>query len=316
MLLGNPSSRCLRRLAGSRRPWPRPAIDDAREDRWAQEVVPGIVVGDAVWLATPSRAKVLAIFAVAGGRPKGGVILIHGLGVHPDFGDDRRPACASGRRGLCDLVGPDAGARRRGAARGAYSIALPAAARADRRRRSPSFERGNIAPDRGRLAQLRRIDGGRVISRDPERRASTRGSRSGCSTDLTKWIHREPPPRFVAASDSRRSPRRRRSGRGGCRATDARATLTIDGADHYFEDAAEGARGCGRSLSRSHLRRGVAFFLFFFFFFFFKKKKKKNLRSCMTRRSISIIVLAARRTREPVAHREPRRHPGARSRPG
>jgi predicted alpha/beta-hydrolase family hydrolase len=60
--------------------------DDAREDRWAQEVVPGIVVGDAVFLVTPSRAKVLAILTMPAGAPRGGVILIHGMGVHPDFG--------------------------------------------------------------------------------------------------------------------------------------------------------------------------------------------------------------------------------------
>lgn len=64
----------------------QPMIDYAREDRWAQEVVPSIVVGDAVWLATPSRAKVLAILTMPPGAPKGGVIVVHGLGVHPDFG--------------------------------------------------------------------------------------------------------------------------------------------------------------------------------------------------------------------------------------
>lgn len=63
-----------------------PAIDYAREDRWAQEVVPSIVVGDAVWLATPARSRVLAILAEPAGAPKGGVVLVHGLGVHPDFG--------------------------------------------------------------------------------------------------------------------------------------------------------------------------------------------------------------------------------------
>jgi pimeloyl-ACP methyl ester carboxylesterase len=64
----------------------QPAIDYARENRWAQEVVASIVVGDAVWLATPLRAKVLAILALPSGVPKGGVVVIHGLGVHPDFG--------------------------------------------------------------------------------------------------------------------------------------------------------------------------------------------------------------------------------------
>lgn len=64
----------------------QPVIDYLREDRWAQEVVPGIVEGDAVWLATFARPKVLAILATPVGTPKGGVIVIHGLGVHPDFG--------------------------------------------------------------------------------------------------------------------------------------------------------------------------------------------------------------------------------------
>jgi len=64
----------------------QPAIDDARETRWAQEIIPSIVVGDVVWLATPARAKVLAILTEPAGAPKGGVIVIHGLGVHPDFG--------------------------------------------------------------------------------------------------------------------------------------------------------------------------------------------------------------------------------------
>jgi hypothetical protein len=37
---------------------PQPAIDFAREDRWAQEVVPSLVVGDAIFLATPARRKI------------------------------------------------------------------------------------------------------------------------------------------------------------------------------------------------------------------------------------------------------------------
>ena len=31
--------------------------DDAREDRWAQQVVPQVVVGDVVWLSTPQRTR-------------------------------------------------------------------------------------------------------------------------------------------------------------------------------------------------------------------------------------------------------------------
>ena len=59
--------------------------DDAREDRWAQQVVPQVVVGDVVWLSTPQRARVLALFTDAQPR-KGGVIIVHGFGVHPDWG--------------------------------------------------------------------------------------------------------------------------------------------------------------------------------------------------------------------------------------
>ncbi len=60
--------------------------DVAREDRWAQEVVPQIVVGDVVWLATAQRARVLAIYTEATGAANGGVVIVHGAGVHPDWG--------------------------------------------------------------------------------------------------------------------------------------------------------------------------------------------------------------------------------------
>jgi hypothetical protein len=63
--------------------------DYAREQRWADEIVPAIVVGDPVWLSTPSRARVLAVLTEAA-QPKGGVIgsaiVLHGAGVHPDWG--------------------------------------------------------------------------------------------------------------------------------------------------------------------------------------------------------------------------------------
>jgi alpha/beta superfamily hydrolase len=62
------------------------AADYEREERWAQEVVPSIVVGDAVWIATPSRAKVLAILTEPPASSKGGIVIVHGLGVHPDWG--------------------------------------------------------------------------------------------------------------------------------------------------------------------------------------------------------------------------------------
>lgn len=73
------------------------AADYAREDRWAQEIVPSLVVGDAVWLATPARPKVLALYTEPSGRSKAGVVIVHGLGVHPDFG-----VVGSLRAGLAD----------------------------------------------------------------------------------------------------------------------------------------------------------------------------------------------------------------------
>ena len=63
--------------------------DYAREDRWAQEVVPSVVTGDAVYLDTPSHARVLALFAEperVTGSTKGAAVIVHGLGLHPDWG--------------------------------------------------------------------------------------------------------------------------------------------------------------------------------------------------------------------------------------
>lgn len=59
--------------------------DDARESRWADEVVPQVVVGDPVWLRTPHRARVLALYARPAAQVDGAVIVVHGLGVHPDW---------------------------------------------------------------------------------------------------------------------------------------------------------------------------------------------------------------------------------------
>ncbi|MBY0265736.1 MAG: alpha/beta hydrolase family protein [Burkholderiales bacterium] len=59
--------------------------DYAREQRWADEITPTILVGDPVQLALPSGRKFLGIHTP---NPKAqtGVILVHGLGVHPDWG--------------------------------------------------------------------------------------------------------------------------------------------------------------------------------------------------------------------------------------
>lgn len=58
--------------------------DFAREQRWADEIVPGLVLGDAVRLETASKRNFLGIFADAA-NSRGAIILMHGSGVHPDF---------------------------------------------------------------------------------------------------------------------------------------------------------------------------------------------------------------------------------------
>jgi pimeloyl-ACP methyl ester carboxylesterase len=59
--------------------------DYGREKRLANEIVPGIVVGDAMWIALKSGRTFLAIYTP---NPKAasGVIVVHGLGLHPDWG--------------------------------------------------------------------------------------------------------------------------------------------------------------------------------------------------------------------------------------
>ncbi len=59
--------------------------DYAREQRWADEITPAILVGDPVLLALPSGRKFLGIYA-PNSKAQAGVIVVHGLGVHPDWG--------------------------------------------------------------------------------------------------------------------------------------------------------------------------------------------------------------------------------------
>ena len=61
------------------------AQDYEREARWAREIVPGVVVGDAVWLPGPGSRPFLGLLAESA-HPKALVLLVHGIGVHPDHG--------------------------------------------------------------------------------------------------------------------------------------------------------------------------------------------------------------------------------------
>jgi dienelactone hydrolase len=60
--------------------------DDARERRWAEEILPTLFVGDPVWLEAPGAGRrFLAIFTEPR-KPRGAIVLVHGLGVNPDYG--------------------------------------------------------------------------------------------------------------------------------------------------------------------------------------------------------------------------------------
>lgn len=60
--------------------------DHAREKKWADEVVPGLVIGDPVFLQMPrGQHKFLTLFTPAPGSQRA-VIVVHGMGIHPDWG--------------------------------------------------------------------------------------------------------------------------------------------------------------------------------------------------------------------------------------
>ena len=61
------------------------APDYAREKRWESEVAPGIVVGDPAYLVQSDGHKFLGIYTEAANASMG-VIVVHGIGIHPDWG--------------------------------------------------------------------------------------------------------------------------------------------------------------------------------------------------------------------------------------
>lgn len=60
------------------------AADYEREKRLADDIVPNVVVGDPVYLEQPNGHKFLTLLTEANGA-KMGVIIVHGMGVHPDW---------------------------------------------------------------------------------------------------------------------------------------------------------------------------------------------------------------------------------------
>jgi pimeloyl-ACP methyl ester carboxylesterase len=60
------------------------AQDYAREKRWADEILPTLMIGDGVWLAQSNGHKFLALYSVAD-KPRAAVIVAHGRGWSPDY---------------------------------------------------------------------------------------------------------------------------------------------------------------------------------------------------------------------------------------
>ena len=67
------------------------AADYAKEKRWADEIIDSILVGDAEWL-TANNKKFLGIYTEnTTAKALGGVIVVHGTGVHPNWTDIVHP---------------------------------------------------------------------------------------------------------------------------------------------------------------------------------------------------------------------------------
>ncbi len=61
------------------------APDYAREKNWSEEILPSVLTGDPVWLELNTGHKFLTLYTEAA-EAKAGVIVVHGMGVHPDWG--------------------------------------------------------------------------------------------------------------------------------------------------------------------------------------------------------------------------------------
>jgi hypothetical protein len=59
--------------------------DYVREKKWADEITPGIVVGDVVDLEGSAGHTFLTIYTAAP-KAQAGLVIVHGIGVHPDWG--------------------------------------------------------------------------------------------------------------------------------------------------------------------------------------------------------------------------------------
>jgi pimeloyl-ACP methyl ester carboxylesterase len=61
------------------------AQDYAREKRWHDEILPTLVVGEATYISAKSGEKFLGLYATVP-NSKTALLIVHGIGVHPDHG--------------------------------------------------------------------------------------------------------------------------------------------------------------------------------------------------------------------------------------
>ena len=67
------------------------ASDMQKEKRWANQVVDSIMVGDAEWLKV-GKSKILSLYTEhSSEKAQGGAIIVHGVGVHPNWDQIIRP---------------------------------------------------------------------------------------------------------------------------------------------------------------------------------------------------------------------------------
>lgn len=67
------------------------ASDTAKEKRWADQIVDSLIIGEAVWLNVGGQ-KILGIYTEhETDKPKGAAIVLHGIGVHPNWPDIVHP---------------------------------------------------------------------------------------------------------------------------------------------------------------------------------------------------------------------------------
>jgi len=59
--------------------------DYQREKRWANEIIPGLIIADSIYLTQKNKHQFLGLLAESDNK-KLAVIVVHGMGIHPDWG--------------------------------------------------------------------------------------------------------------------------------------------------------------------------------------------------------------------------------------